>query len=49
MIAFRCALTLALVAALGFSQEVLTNEDILKLVKAGMETKSSLARLAASR
>jgi hypothetical protein len=36
MIAFRCALTLALVAALGFSQEVLTNEDILKLVKAGM-------------
>ena len=36
MFAFKCALATALVAALGFSQEVLTNEDILKLVKTGM-------------
>jgi hypothetical protein len=36
MLVFRCALALALVAVLGFSQEVLTNEDILKLIKAGM-------------
>jgi hypothetical protein len=36
MLAFRCALALALVAALSVAQEVLTNEDILKLVKAGM-------------
>jgi hypothetical protein len=36
MLAFRCVLSLALAAVLAFSQEVLTNEDILKLVKAGM-------------
>jgi hypothetical protein len=34
MPASKCVLSLALAAALAFSQEVLTNEDILKLVKA---------------
>jgi hypothetical protein len=36
MLTFRCMLALVLVATLGLSQEVLTNDDVFKLVKAGM-------------
>jgi hypothetical protein len=36
MLAFRCFVSVVLASTLVFSQEVLTNESILKLVKAGM-------------
>ena len=45
MLTFRCVVSLVLAAVLAFSQEVLTNEDILKLVKAGMSEEVILSSI----